>query len=151
MPEHYSKEMKTYDMLFHRHSRTTFALAGNLSFKRVGASRRTSLASINTPLNFFCKNFPSVRRPDAGGPRMTIFGAKIRRIQLTNVLITDYSVSFSPSISLLIKSIKYVIGSSGRSTSNDEIHLCRRKKKNSREFLNCLPAIFLSVQTRYNI
>lgn len=56
--------------------RTKFAFGGNRSWNFGGTFCRSSLGSIKTALSFFCNIVAIVCRPDAGGPRMIIFGAR---------------------------------------------------------------------------
>ena len=110
-----------------RGARTMFGLGGSLSFSLLGASRRSSSGSMRIELSFFCSIFPTVWRPDAGGPRMMIFGATRKRIP-SDLTVRKGQMN-EPSTSFFRNSIICVSGSFGRSTSNDEMHLWREKER----------------------
>ena len=72
---------------------TTVGFAGRAALNLLGISRRSSSGSMITALTFFCNIFARVWRPDAGGPRMIIFGATKRNTDREKTKINNKSTN----------------------------------------------------------
>ncbi len=67
-------KFKVFILAFNIKLHTISGFGGNRSFNLLGTSRKRSSGSIRIAFNFFCNNLPIVWRPEAGGPRIRIFG-----------------------------------------------------------------------------